>query len=109
MLESSVGSIVLIGSIATPISTTAQHISTYVATKAAIRGLVKPLAMKLAPPGTHIKSLSPGHMMTNVMRALQTKQAQLVIHFEKETLFWRIGYPDKVKRGILFLCNQARR
>jgi sorbose reductase len=101
------GSIVFIASIATHISTTVQRISTYSATKAAIRGLVKPLAMELAEYGIRVNSLSPGYMMTDMMRSLQQQQPKLVAQFEKETLFRRIGYPDELKGAILFLCTEA--
>jgi NAD(P)-dependent dehydrogenase (short-subunit alcohol dehydrogenase family) len=45
------GSIVFIGSISTHIPSMAQNISAYVASKDAVRGLVKPLAVELASYG----------------------------------------------------------
>ena len=106
--EPSTGAIVFIASIATYISTTVQNISCYAASKSAIKGLVKPLAMELAPFGIRVNSLSPGYMMTDMMRGLQIKQPDLVRQFEKETLFGRIGMPDELKGAILFLCaNEA--
>ena len=65
------GSIVFIASIATHIASSAQQISAYVASKSAVRGLVRPLAMELAPYGIRVNSLSPGYMMTDMMRSLQ--------------------------------------
>lgn len=105
--DTSIGNIVFIGSIATHISTTVQNISCYAASKAAVRGLVKPLAMELAQYGIRVNSLSPGYMMTDMMRGLQVKQPELVSQFEKETLFKRIGYPDELKGAMLFLCSRA--
>ena len=54
-LESSSDSIVFIGSVPSHIGTVLQNISAYGASKAIIRGLVKPLAMELATPsiGVH--------------------------------------------------------
>jgi sorbose reductase len=101
------GSIIFIASIATHIASTAQRISTYAASKAAIRGLVKPLAMELAEYGIRVNSLSPGYMMTDMMRSLQQQQPTLVAQFEKETLFRRIGYPEELKGAVLFLASQA--
>lgn len=98
------GSIVFIGSIATHITSSAQQISAYAASKSAVRGLVKPLAMELAPYGIRVNSLSPGYMMTDMMRSLQDQQTDLVRQFEKETQFGRIGSPDEVKGPLLFLC-----
>jgi len=102
--EPHTGTIVFISSIATSISTIAQRISCYAASKAAIKGLVKPLAMELAPYGIRVNSLSPGYMMTDMMRGLQQQAPDLVSQFEKETLFGRIGLPDELKGAILFLC-----
>lgn len=105
--ETTTGTIVFIGSIATRISIAVQNIFCYSASKAAIRGLVKPRAMELAPYGIRVNSLSPGYMMTDMMRGLQAKQPKLVEQFEKETLFGRIGFPDELKGAILFLCTQS--
>ena len=101
------GSIVFIASIATHIASSVQQISAYVASKSAVRGLVKPLAMELAPYGIRVNSLSPGYMMTDMMRGLQNQQPDLVRQFEKETQFGRIGNPDEVKGALLFLCARG--
>lgn len=105
--ETTGGSIVFIASIATHISTTAQHITSYTASKAAVRGLVKPMAMELAEHGIRVNSLSPGYMMTDMMAGLEKSQPQLVAQFKKETLFNRIGYSQELQGAILFLCSQA--
>jgi NAD(P)-dependent dehydrogenase (short-subunit alcohol dehydrogenase family) len=101
------GTIIFIASIATYISTTVQTISCYTASKAAIKGLVKPLAMELAPYGIRVNSLSPGYMMTDMMRGLQKQAPDLVRQFEKETLFGRIGLPDELKGAMLYLCCEG--
>ncbi|KAF4547419.1 Enoyl-(Acyl carrier protein) reductase-like protein 21 [Elsinoe fawcettii] len=101
------GSIVFIGSIATHTASSAQQISAYVASKGAIRSMVKPLAMELAPYGIRVNSLSPGYMMTDMMRGLQGQQPDLVKQFEEETMFGRIGNPDEVKGTMLFLCARG--
>jgi sorbose reductase len=105
--ETTTGNIVFIGSIATHISTAVQTISCYSASKAAVRGLVKPLAYELGQYGIRVNSLSPGYMMTDMMRGLQVKEPNLVKQFEKETLFGRIGFPEELKGAILFLCSRA--
>ncbi|KAJ5885882.1 hypothetical protein N7504_011718 [Penicillium tannophilum] len=98
------GTIIFIASIATHVASSAQQISCYTASKAAVKGLVKPMAMELAPYGIRVNSLSPGYMMTDMMRGLQGQQPQLVDQFEKETLFGRIGMPEELKGAILYLC-----
>jgi sorbose reductase len=103
------GSIVFIASIATYIASTAQQISCYTASKAAIKGLVKPVAMELSRYGIRVNSLSPGYTMTDMMRGLQDEQPDLVKQFEKETMFGRIGLPDELKGAILWLCSDRAR
>ena len=58
--------------------------------------------MELVPYGIRVNSLSPGYMMTDMIRSLQIKEPKLVEQFEKETLFWRIRFPDKLKGAIFF-------
>jgi sorbose reductase len=103
--EPSMGSIVFIASIATYIASTAQQISSYTASKAAVKGLVKPVAMELSRFGIRVNSLSPGYTMTDMMRGLQSEHPSLVKQFEKETLFGRIGWPEEMKGAILWLCS----
>jgi sorbose reductase len=104
--HASTGSIIFIASIATHIASSAQHISCYTASKAAIRGMVKPVAMELARYGIRVNSLSPGYTMTDMMRQLQQVQPNLVEQFERETLFGRIGAPDELQGAILWLCSE---
>lgn len=103
------GAIVFIASISTYVAEGAQNISTYVASKSAVKGMVKPLAMELARYGIRVNSLSPGYTMTDMMRGLQEKEPKLVRQMEKETLFGRIGMPDELKGAILYLCSDAGR
>lgn len=103
------GSIIFVGSISTHIPSIAQHISAYVGSKAAVRGLVKPLAVELAPFGIRVNSLSPGYMMTDMMRGLQQRQPDLVHQFQKETLMGggkRIGRPEELQGPLLMLCSR---
>ena len=66
---------------------------------------MKPVAMELSPYGIRVNSLSPGYTMTDMMKALQSKQPGLVKQFEKETLFGRIGLPEELKGAMLWLCS----
>lgn len=99
-----IGSIVFVASVATHISTAVQNISCYIASKAAVRGLVKPMAMELAQYGIRVNSLSPGPMRTDMMRQVEQQQPDLVKQFNKESMFGRVGNPDELKPAILFLC-----
>ena len=104
------GSIVFIASISTHIPSVAQNISAYISSKAAVRGLVKPLAVELAPYGIRVNSLSPGYMMTDMMQGLQRQQPDLVRQFQSETLLGggkRIGRPEELQGPLLMLCSRA--
>ncbi|KAK5074641.1 hypothetical protein LTR70_010087 [Exophiala xenobiotica] len=103
--ERTEAAIIFIASIATHIASSAQRISCYTASKAAVRGLVAPLAAELAPYGIRVNSLSPGYTMTAMMQSLQKEQPDLVGQFEKETMFGRIGLPDELTGATLWMCS----
>lgn len=103
------GSIIFIASISVHTPSAAQNISAYVASKAAVLGLVKPLAIELAPYGIRVNSLSPGYTMTDMMAGLQKEQPDLVRQFEKETLLGsgsRIGRPEDLHGPLLMLSSR---
>jgi sorbose reductase len=103
--QATTGSIIFIASIATYMASSAQLISCYTASKAAIRGMVKPVAMELSRYGIRVNSLSPGYTMTDMMRGLQQAQPTLVKQLEKETLLGRIALPEELQGAILWLCS----
>ena len=105
--ETSTGSIVFVASVASHIPTVVQNISVYSASKAAIRGLVKPMAMELAPYGIRVNSLSPGPMRTDMYNKVAAETPAFARQVESETMFGRVGNPEELKGGVLFLCSQA--
>lgn len=105
--ENFAGSIVFIGSVASHVPTVVQNISVYCTSKSAVRGLVKPLAMELAPHGIRVNSLSPGPMQTDMYRQVAAAELAFARHVEKETMFGRVGQPDELKGAMLFLCSGA--
>ena len=100
-------SIVFIASISTHLPSSSQTISSYIASKSAVRGLVKPLALELAPFGIRVNSLSPGYTMTDMMYGLQKSSPHLVEEFAKESMFGRIGEPEDLAGLMLMLCSKA--
>ncbi|CAH0044294.1 unnamed protein product [Clonostachys solani] len=105
--ETSNGCIVFIASVATHIGTAVQNISVYTASKAAVRGLVKPMAMELAQYGIRVNSLSPGPMQTAMYAKVAEENPGFAHQMNKETMFGRAGYPEELKGCVLFLCSQA--
>ncbi|GAW19158.1 hypothetical protein ANO14919_086420 [Xylariales sp. No.14919] len=104
--ETSNGSIIFIASILSHMSTAVQNLSVYSASKAAVRGLVKPMAMELAPYGIRVNSISPGPMKTVMYEAASAVSPAFANQMEKETMFGRVGIPEELKGAVLFLCSQ---
>ena len=103
------GSIVFITSIAKHVPSCAQSISAYTASKSAVQGLVKPLAVELGPYGIRVNGLAPGYTMTDMMWMLREQQPGLVKQFEQETLLAggkRIGKPEELQGTLLLLCSR---
>ena len=105
--ETSTGTIVFIGSVATHIGTAVQNISIYAASKCAIRGLVKPMAMELAQYGIRVNSLSPGPMKTAMYEKASQENPAFSYQIDRETMFKRVGTPDELKSCIIFLCSRG--
>ncbi|ETS84634.1 hypothetical protein PFICI_02659 [Pestalotiopsis fici W106-1] len=103
--SASMGSIIFIGSVATHISTYVQQITCYTASKAAICGLVKPMAMELAQYGIRVNSLSPGSMRTDMFLQVEKVFPDLTKQFNQESMFGRVGYPKELGPALMYLAT----
>lgn len=101
------GSIIFIATLTSYQATPVQNISIYSASKAAIRGLIKPMAMELAPHGIRVNSISPGYMMTDMTRMLGEQNPELIKAFSKESMFGRMGKPEELRGVLIFLASGA--
>lgn len=82
----------------------APHAPAYAASKHAVAGLTKSLAVALAPDGTRVNALAPGWIetaMTAVPRANAARNAELM----GRTPLGRWGTPDDLAPAALFLCS----
>ncbi|GLV30957.1 hypothetical protein TomTYG75_34690 [Sphingobium sp. TomTYG75] len=75
----------------------------YSAAKGGILSLVRSLADRLAQDGVRINSVSPGQIMTPMMRP--AVEALPHGHFEKRILLNRLGDPEEVARVVRFLLS----
>ena len=104
--ESFGGSIVFIGSIVTHVSTTVQHISACIASKAAVRGLAKHSATELAPHGIRVTRCrlirDDGYGAWTAGHGARVGEAV----WEGDTIGW-VGYPSELKGSTLLLCVQG--
>jgi NAD(P)-dependent dehydrogenase (short-subunit alcohol dehydrogenase family) len=77
----------------------------YVASKHAIVGLTKTLAVELGPNVT-VNSIAPGYMITDITEALQ-KNAEFSAMLEKRTAARRWGKPEDLAGAMMLLASDA--
>ncbi|KAI0550371.1 hypothetical protein F4679DRAFT_594797 [Xylaria curta] len=102
-----IGHIVFIGSVSTHISTYVQQITCYTASKKAVGGLLKPMAMELAQYGIRVNMLSPGSMRTDMFLQVEKTFPDLTKQFNQESMFGRVGFPHELGPAILYLTTSA--
>jgi len=78
----------------------------YCASKHAVEGLTKALAVELAPSGVRVNAVAPTYIRTPMTAPFLAERA-----FERATVaaipLGRIGEPDDVTGAVLFLCSPA--
>jgi len=105
MLENGGGAIVntssglgLVGAAGVPI---------YVASKHAVEGLTKSVALEYAKQGIRVNAVSPGLIQTEMLdRTVQTN-TELIEYFKTTLPMGRIGTPQEVVNAVLWLCSDA--
>ena len=100
MLHAKRGSIVTVSSIWGQSGASCE--SHYAASKAALIGLTRSLALELGPSGIRVNCVAPGVIDTdmNAVHSAETMQA-----LAAETPLGRIGTTDEVADSILYLCS----
>jgi NAD(P)-dependent dehydrogenase (short-subunit alcohol dehydrogenase family) len=86
------------------------HATTYVATKGAITGFTKALAVDEAPHGVRVNSVSPGNIYTPLwQQAIDAAPDPLQYRAQGEgaQLLGRMGCPEEVGRLCLFIASAA--
>ncbi len=101
MLRRKAGSIVLVSSIWGESGASCE--SHYAASKAALIGLGKSLALELGPSGIRVNCVSPGVIDTD-MNASHSRAA--LTSLADETPLCRLGTADEVAESILFLSSE---
>lgn len=82
--------------------------STYSATKAAVRSLVRTFAAELAPKGIRVNAVSPGPIETPIFDKLGMPQAELdafTAGMKETNPMKRFGQPDEVANAVVFLAS----
>lgn len=78
----------------------------YGASKAAINGFVKSLALEVAPRGIRVNTVNPGITETNIYNNTTITPKQLEIEKAHYPL-GRFGKPDEIAMGICYLLSDA--
>lgn len=76
----------------------------YAASKAAVRSLAQTLAPALAPRGIRINTITPGHIETEMLRAV-TGSDEVRAFFASQVPAGRLGAPDEIAGAVLFLLS----
>ncbi len=77
--------------------------SVYSATKAALVGFTKSIAMELAPSGIRANCVAPGVIVTDMLSALPDGTLPML---SEETPLRRLGTPEEIGALIAFLCSE---
>lgn len=80
--------------------------SIYSATKGAVNGLVKGIALDLAPKGIRVNCINPGVIDTNIFSAGTITKQQLIEETKKYPLK-RYGKPEEVAYAAIYLLSDA--
>jgi 3-oxoacyl-[acyl-carrier protein] reductase len=97
------GHIVLVSSSSGQIGE-ALHVD-YAASKGALISMAKGLSTELAPHGIYVNCVAPGWVETELVApALEDPQKRRRV--EREIPLGRLGKPEEIAAGILFLCTE---
>lgn len=74
----------------------------YSATKAAVIGFTKALALELGPSGIRVNCVAPGAMNTDMMTGFSSEEVEAIC---EDTPLGRIGLPEDAAEAIFFLSS----
>lgn len=76
----------------------------YSAAKAGLIGLTKALAKEVAPSGVRVNCVTPGVIMTDMMKGFDRETTE---ELRLETPLERLGAPEDVAQAVLFLAGEG--
>ena len=75
----------------------------YAATKAAVVGLTKSLALEVAPSGIRVNCIAPGCIETDMVKVLGEETRAMLV---EETPIGRLGTPEDIAGLVSFLASE---
>lgn len=78
----------------------------YSATKAGVIGLTKALAKEVGPSGIRVNAVSPGVVMTDMMKDFTEEDVAVL---KEETPLMSLGTPEDIAQAVLFLASDKAR
>jgi len=104
MIENKYGKIINIASIAGFVTKSKSGLA-YVASKSALIGLTKKLAMELGSYGINVNAVAPGVIMTEQSLGTSREEVESLIETARQTALGRAGQPQDVANAALFLAS----
>jgi acetoacetyl-CoA reductase len=74
----------------------------YAAAKSGIHGFTKALALETAKHGITVNAIAPGYIDTEMVRAVPAPALEKIV---ARIPVGRLGHPDEIARGVLFLVS----
>ena len=105
-LKASRGCIINIGSIQSFVAL--RNSAAYTASKAAVRGLTKALAIELSPQGVRVNAIGPGLIATPLNERAR-QNPDYMAQFGDRIPIGRIGTPDDIAGPAVFLASDLAR
>ena len=105
MLKSGGGSIVNTSSIAGLIGF--NQVPIYVASKHAVIGLTKTIALEYATQGIRVNTVCPGAVVTDLYNRFTKNDPEMQKAIEHMHPMGRSGKPEEVASAVYYLCNDA--
>jgi NAD(P)-dependent dehydrogenase (short-subunit alcohol dehydrogenase family) len=77
----------------------------YVASKSAVAGLTRSLAVEWGPVGIRVNAIAPGYIRTDLVNDLIARKVLATDQIESRTPMRRLGVPDDLVTGALYLLS----
>ncbi|KAH8691882.1 short chain dehydrogenase [Talaromyces proteolyticus] len=101
------GSIVMIASICAHQTLPTQHVSSYSASKGAVKSLGHALAVELGPKNIRVNTISPGYIYTAMIEGVMERFPSLAALMRDDPPLGRIGNRADIKGAVAYYLSDA--